>query len=203
MNSVELLLKHADVPYDPAKRREYYLKTRELKGRQPGRGSPTASKTGNRARSQGDLTKRRAASEQRREEVKARIEKLKAHIAELKVVLKKVLAEAKARGGGTPQPAKKTAAKSDSKSSDKKPLTAKQKSDAAKRSKEAYDKEQKKSGNQNQELASLTNQLNSLKKRISKAIENARSNQPSRTEERSSSNRTAKLERTKRPSKQL
>jgi hypothetical protein len=69
----EFILMHAAQPYDAAKRREYYLRTRELKGRKTaGRRMPTGSlRTAVKQISIGKSSSNREAIQNRREKIQA------------------------------------------------------------------------------------------------------------------------------------
>ena len=91
----QFILKHALQPYDAAKRREYYLKTRELKGRL-GSGKLTPSKelrtavqkpTGLKIAPKAP-TSNREEIQRKREEVKARVDALNKKLDRLREILK-------------------------------------------------------------------------------------------------------------------
>jgi hypothetical protein len=85
---IEQLLQHAADVYDPVKAHEYYLKTRQLKGRQ--RGSSDDPRTGK--------TREQIAKDARahqREELSMRIKSLSAKLAKLEALIKQKEAEAR------------------------------------------------------------------------------------------------------------
>jgi chromosome segregation ATPase len=139
-------LRHA---YDPVKAREYYLRTRELKGRKPGKGK----EVGSRPSPKGVVRSNRAdkaskTTAQKRTEQAARVKALKGKLDRLQDLLKQLTEKVnkKSRSGDD---AKSSSDKSSSSSKsgggskdskDRKPLTAKQKADARKRAKESYEK---------------------------------------------------------------
>lgn len=121
----EFILAHAG-EYDPRKRREYYLRTRQLKGRPTGTATPTnnpawAGPSSNAARLKQARAKRVA-------DLKARLERLE---AVLDALMKEVKAKREGSSKGT-SPTKSSSSTS-SGGSDRK-LTAKQKREAAERS---------------------------------------------------------------------
>ena len=182
-------LAHA-VPYDPVKRREQYLRTRRLKGRNAGttdspsgtrssgaNGSPGRSNVGN---SNADMRlSRRATLEAEQKELLARLDRLR---AELRVAV----AKAKGRSSSAEKPdgkedasssTKETKSKSsktskDSKSTKSEPLTEKQKADKRKASKEQYEKEKKMSLSKTVE--DLREQVKEYRVKIEKALSEAR-----------------------------
>lgn len=176
----DFILSHSRQAYDPKKRREYYLRTRELKGRtkgkiEPPKGSrPSAQATGQRARKafKSEIAKRKADSKARREEAKARIEQLENKLDKLDEIHKKLVAQAKIRSGAKPEEVKdtKTSKTKDSDKGSSKKATAKEKKEAAERAKEAREKEEKTSPQQ---------QIRVLERQIAEArakIEEARAN---------------------------
>ena len=139
--------------YDPVKRREYYLKNRNLKGRT----SRTAVKP---------APNRQQRQEERRRKLQAQVDALKARLQTLRETLGELTKAAKARSGVKTPSAKQQPSKKDTSNGKKaadKP-TAKEKADAAKRSKEYYEK------NKNQVLAdevkSLTAKIETIQERI-------------------------------------
>jgi hypothetical protein len=78
--------------YDAAKRREYYLRTRQLKGRKTGSGDDP--QYGSRSTAKAPVKKPRASVD-----VAAEVAAIKAKIERLKAALQKLVAEAKERAG--------------------------------------------------------------------------------------------------------
>lgn len=119
--------------YDPVKRREYYLKNRELKGRKP---RLTDDSVGHLVRGKVVVAKKpkkpKQTPAQKRKAVAANLEALKGRLERLREVLRELVKAAKGRSG----------AKDEDKHKKREPSkqTAKQKADAKKRSKEYYDK---------------------------------------------------------------
>lgn len=173
--------------YDPVKAREYYLRTRKLKGRQKkGTEEPSSTrpgaKTANPAASRSKSN--RSKSESRRAELLAQQKALRKRLDRLRQVLKKLVEEAKkdAQKNASPVPKKneeKTKTTSSSGSSkgggkdskDRKPLTAKQKSDRAKKAKEEYEKEHPNS--LSNDVAILKEQVKDIQGKIKKALDAA------------------------------
>ena len=119
--------------YDPAARREYYLKTRKLKGRAVGSGKtaiarhPTTSFSP--VKKPVPMAPKKAA-DQRQKETEAKVAALQERLATLKKVLAELVAQAKARSGVDVQPPKPAPANA----------TPKEKADAAEASKKFYEK---------------------------------------------------------------
>ncbi|QAY17131.1 hypothetical protein SEA_MADAMATO_13 [Streptomyces phage Madamato] len=139
--------------YDAAKRRAYYLKTRQLKGRKTGVTYKPVAKT--RAQRQAE----------RRKKLEAEVTALKGRLEKLRKALAVLTEQAKARSGADSKSTTSTAAKS----ADNK-QTAAQKAKDAKASKEYYEKNKDKL---------LEDQVKSLKakiKTIQERIEKMRKN---------------------------
>lgn len=128
--------------YDPAKAREYYLRTRKLKGRQKGGTDSPAGRLSGGGRSSGGgsnsalRNSRRQKLLQQQADLEKRLDRLREVLADLSSLSKK-------KTGA--EPAKKTS--SDNKSSKdskskSKPLTEAQKREKRKDSKERYEEEQ-------------------------------------------------------------
>lgn len=83
-------LMHFEVPYDPVKAREYYLRTRKLKGRKAGKMDvPSSSKSGKEfVKNNPNLKKQKVNSAER-------VAVLTKKLSQLKALLKKQMAEAK------------------------------------------------------------------------------------------------------------
>lgn len=150
--------------YDPVKRREYYLKNRQLKGRasprkdQPvrvPRPKPAVKPAPNRQQRQ----------EERRRQIQAQVEALKARLKKLREALAELVKAAKARSG-VKTPAKKQAGKKDSGKKTAAKPTPKQKADAAKKAKEYYEKNKDKL--LADEVKSLTAKIKTIQERIAK-----------------------------------
>ena len=136
-------LQHERAPYDPAKRREAYLRTRELKGRRRGSFQESSSGGSNFQNSSGDSQPKIS------NETKARVEALKKRLEKLATVLQQLVNEAKGRAGVSPEkPNPSSPTKSGTRESSSSDQTAAQKRDAAKRSKDYYEKNKKPTANQ-------------------------------------------------------
>ena len=124
---------HMKEPYDPVKRHQYYLKTRKLKGRTAGDHRTAVARhptTRFAAPKTLPTLPPKKSAEQRRKEVEAHVAALRDRLAKLQRVLAELVAQAKLRSGVKPTekstPSDKPAQK----------LNAKQKADAAERSKD-------------------------------------------------------------------
>lgn len=177
--------------YDPVKAREYYLRTRELKGRRP-----AAVKVGGRAPgggpSKAELAKRKLEAERKAEKAKlqAKLAELEVRVDQLNRAIKQAKVEAMRRAGGvsedtlnrmisqevkSPGSSKgmKDEKKPDAKAKDKgssepEDKTAAQKRDAAKAAKEKYEKEHPEAGDSElrDKVTKTAERLEKLQKRI-------------------------------------
>ena len=167
------LLLHSELlhEYDPVKAREYYLRTRKLKGRK--KGSQEETKTRSRSAKPASGIKppaKKLSSAERRKAKQAEIAALKKRLERLKEVLAKLVKEAKARSGVKDEtPKAKADRNTEAKSS--KPLTAAQKKAQAERAKKAYEKEKKQSPDQ--ELKDLQEKIRDIRAKIKAAIAEA------------------------------
>lgn len=138
--------------YDPVKAREYYLRTRQLKGRGSGGGRTSTGRPSAKGeisarlarQAQAAQTQRRAKAASNRKAVEAKVAALQVRMGALQNLLKDLVAQkGEAQAKATEKAAKDSSGSKTSSgskaSTDRKPLTAKQKSDAAKRSKEHYE----------------------------------------------------------------
>ena len=161
-------LLHARAPYDPAKAREYYLRTRKLKGRRSvrvvapkGKGRPHAVpvpvKKSNR---QAELKAERAALEKR--------------LDRLRDILAQKVKAAKSRSGVEDHSKKSSREKAakDQRGKNDKPLTASEKRQKADKAREDYKKEHG-STSVSQEIADLRKQIADIRARIDAAIKDA------------------------------
>jgi translation initiation factor IF-2 len=152
--------------YDPVKRREYYLKKRQLKGRK--RGSAITLKP--RVKSKAEIAKERHAHLQEQVAV------LKGRLERLQAALKVLVAQAKARSGVKPtatSTAKKTAATQQKANAKPQKLTAAQKKAKAEAEKKARREKAVKDGTANNsqlsdEVKSLNEKLKTIQARIEK-----------------------------------
>jgi len=158
-------LLHARAPYDPAKAREYYLRTRKLKGRR--RARVVAPKAVGRPHAVPVHTKKRTSAN----ELQAQREALERRLDQLRDILAQKVKEAKRRSGIKDTTVHKTsrekAASSKSKSHEK-PLTAAQKREKAKKAREDY-----KPKSDAQEIVQLREQIADIRAKIAAAIKDA------------------------------
>jgi len=171
---------HADGSYDPAKAREYYLRTRKLKGRKKGAVEEATGRLSSGTPGSNKPTKPKLSTKAATE---ARVAAQKARIERLRKILDSLIKQAKARSGVKDEPSSPSSSK-DSKNSkdsakDRKPLTAKQKREAAKRSAEAYAKEltkspSKKASEQHDEIVQLEEKIKAIRKQLKAAVEKDR-----------------------------
>lgn len=157
--------------YDPVKAREYYLRTRELKGRQSGTAIPAGQKPRSSAvidtRSANNSRESQSArNKRRREAAERRVAELKAKLERLETLLDTLVKQAKARSGVEPTRESKSPAQKQSAAKGKSPQTAKEKRDAAKRAKESYEKNKKLSPNK--EAENLEADIEAVREKIRK-----------------------------------
>lgn len=171
--------------YDPVKAHEYYLRTRQLKGRHRGSGNPPPRATA------ASPNQAAAARRQRLMQEKAALERRLDHLRD---VLAKLVADAKRRSG-VETPTKKTAATKKTASASKKssstkdkPLTEAQKREKAKKAKEEYDKTHPKV-NLSGDIHTLQLQIQDIRAQIQKAIEDARAKSSRPTSQTASNGR--------------
>lgn len=171
MTTVEEFLGELFHIYDAEKAHEYYLRTRQLKGREPAAAiTPTAQKTGSvktTVQKPGSSSIKvqpvKMTPEQRRAQISAQVDALRAKLAQLKEVLAQLVQEAKARSGVEPiaeiasKPTRTTG------TSDRK-LTPEQQAEAAQRAKEWREANPDKA--MDQEAAKLDKQIKSIQKKI-------------------------------------
>ena len=158
-------LEHA---YDPVKRREYYERTKQLKGRRKGAFERSATPRQSAALTKGGTTSK---SLTRQPSSTERLKQLQVKLDQLKKTLELLVKQAKARSG-VETPTKKSASSSTTKtgssSTTTKKLTTSQKKDAAKRAEEY----RKKSDNgPAQKALALKKQIAETQKKIEKAKE--------------------------------
>lgn len=126
--------------YDAEKAHDYYLRTRELKGRQAAVEEPPAVKKSAfrpsvQPKAAPKATSSKPTPEQRRAAIAAQVEALRAKLEQLKKVLAELVAQAKARSGVEPEP--EPMAKEPRNTSDNpRRLTPEQRAEAAQRSKD-------------------------------------------------------------------
>lgn len=156
------ILMHGRAPYDPVKAHEYYIRTRQLKGRK--KGSPTflvrkpSGKTV--TLTARELTEQRAYAAKRVNDIKLRL-------AELSSKLREALGEARDKKAKSEREAKK-------------PPTAAEKSEAAREAKKYRTKNRQKLANERKAAArksekadpvkELQTKIGEIKKRLSAAV---------------------------------
>lgn len=189
-NPDDINLLHADRVYDPQKAREYYLRTRKLKGRRPTTASIESPGRGGRRiqtiRPQGSPSVRPAGKgNSRQAELKAQKEALEKRLDRLKEVLREAVAAAKARSGGDPNKSSSESEKDKAPETPKdkadrnkeqkkdKPESPAQKKERAKKAKEAYEKENP--GSLSQDVEILQAQVRDIREKIQKALANSKS----------------------------
>jgi chromosome segregation ATPase len=168
MTPEELIMLHADLPYDPQKAHEYYLRTRELKGRSKGADNSSDGRSG--SKSGGSQSAHRSAkpkksSKQRQAEIAALAAALDKKLARLKKALAVLVEQAKGRSGVDPHTDKKNT-DSPKSSSETTHRTAAQKSADAKRSKE-YQEKHKNDPKTNKYVEAIRKKIEEVRKKIS------------------------------------
>lgn len=171
--------------YDPVKAREYYLKTRKLKGRKPTTATKTSPGRGGRRPANVPAARpkanpQHAKARRRRAELQAEKERLEKRLDRLREVLAEAVKDAKKRGGNKKKEAEKGRApetpvdKADRNKAEKsrKPETASQKRERAKKAKERYKKENPVTLSDDIEV--LREQIKDIQAKIQKAVADAR-----------------------------
>lgn len=149
-------------PYDPQKRREYYLKNRQLIGRSKSEFQESSKSIGS---AKGPAPKKKKTAAQRNKETAKNLEALKTRLQALRSILQDLVAEAKKRGIHTDKAndKKKDETKKQDSSNSKEKLSAKQKSDARKRSKDYYDKHK---GSPEEQIKQIKDQVKTIQEKI-------------------------------------
>jgi hypothetical protein len=170
---------HAAEAYDPAKAREYYLRTRKLKGRKKGSQDEPA---GDRQKGTAAIAKVKKAAaptksgEARRAEIAAEVTRLRGRLEKLKKALAALVSDAKGRTGAKDDKSKPGAKDSkDSKGASK--LSAADKKKAAERSKKWREKHKDKTPEQ--QVTALKEQIKDIKAKLKAAIAKAKEGQSS------------------------
>lgn len=185
-------LKHE---YDPVKRREYYLRNRELKGRRAGSSSPSPSSRQNQT-VQGPYTRpnRSRGNTEARIHAEKRLEATQAKLERLKEVLAQLVKQAKARSGIETEDSSsksKTSSTKSTKTSNEK-LTTSEKKEAAKRSAEYRKKNPEKTGPR-KEQAQVQAEIKEIQKQIADLREKLKARRK-RSSEKSSNNQSQSTE---------
>lgn len=193
-------LLHYASGYDPVKAREYYLRTRKLKGRRVSKEEFKDAATGNEGKYDrpGNTKAEKAYDAQQRKARRAQLEKKQAELRQrlerLQQVLRELVEDAKKRSGvevkksgsdkktsESSSSESKTKSKESSKSEKSEPLTESEKREKAKKAREAYEKENgpTKSNGGGQSLSTdvkaLERKIQDIRAKIEKALEDARS----------------------------
>lgn len=171
----DFVLQHGRVPYDPVKRREYYLRTRQLKGRKTGTASAPAVTRMRKARAVGATPNHRVLNQkqrraQRRKEVEHRVAALNIRLRKLREVLRDLVEDAQRRSGVNPadsapaKQSKQATPTGSKKKTEPRTQTTADKKKSAERSKEYYEKTKKVTGPVMDKLLSVKE--NQLKKEV-------------------------------------
>ena len=152
--------------YDPVKRREYYLKNRNLKGRKRGSGKTTKP----RVKSKAEIAKERHAH------LSEQVTALKGRLEKLQAALKVLVEQAKKRSGvdtSKTSTTKKTAASQQKTNAKHQKLTTAQKKAKAEAEKKARREQAIKdgtatNGDLSEEVKSLNERIKTIKARIEK-----------------------------------
>lgn len=159
---VENFLAH---DYDPVKRRDYYLRTRDLKGRESRAVAPSPLV---RSRSINSLPTNSAGPQKTspdRKTTEALIEELKVRLQKLRAVLDQLVNDARVRSGDSPVE-KISGANAPSSSAPKQ--TAQEKADAAQRAKDYY--EAHKDEILGQQVKDLSNKISTISEKIKEML---------------------------------
>ena len=154
-------LEHASAAYNAAKRREYYLRTRKLKGRTHGSDNPLHPHK-----------KRAQRQAERRRQQEAKIAELKGRLKKLQEVLAAEVKQAKARSGVKTSKTETKTTGSSNGTSNSKPehLTSAQKAKKAKEDKKR--REKNKDLSLDEQVKSLTQRIKTIQERIAKMRKN-------------------------------
>jgi uncharacterized protein YceH (UPF0502 family) len=163
--------------YDPVKAREYYLRTRELKGRRVARSAPTpAGRVAGRQVAKavkGATVLPKPAKPSSKNMTEVRIAALKKRLAELKVLLDKLRDDAKRRSGVEVPTDKKDQKKAEKGPADSKDKSAVQKAKEAKAAKERYEKANPEAALQ-AEIKAVEAKIAAAREKLKEAIAKAR-----------------------------
>jgi len=165
-----------EAPYDPQKAREYYLRTRKLKGSKAGAGDPQPAKRSGSAKPTSGKPRDgfKKSPAQKRKEADAEVAALKQRLARLKEILADLVKGAKSRSGiETKTDKAKSQAQKNHDTKARTPLTAKQKREAAARSKKHY-QETKKNNSSDKNVQEVRAQIKEIKAKLKAAIEAAK-----------------------------
>jgi hypothetical protein len=169
------ILMHATAPYDPRKAHEYYLRTRKLKGRQPGAAQPTTPKSGGakvlpfkKKHTQIEQLTPQQLNEQR-QYAAARVQQIKEKLTKLNAALKKKMAEAKKAEADAKKP--KSAAEKAKAARESKQYRSKHKQQLSTKAKQQRDKD-KASGKEpsSNSVEGLKKQIDAAQKSLTAAV---------------------------------
>lgn len=159
-------------PYDPEKARQYYLRTRHLKGRRRGSGDDSSG-GGSRAGPQVSTHKPTTKA--------AQIDALESKLDRLRSILAELVEKAKRRSGvdiKTPESSKSSKSKDSGGGDKKSDLTTAEKKEKARKAREDYDKKKPEKDTKTQsasaEIKALQEKIQDVKAQIQDAIEDAR-----------------------------
>lgn len=177
-----LFLEHR---YDPAKAREYYLRTRVLKGRKPGK-TPVSTLGGPNKAGAKQILKKIGKEPVSTASRKAQKEALEAKLERLRDVLAKLVDQAKERSGVETKEKETSDTKEskDTKDSKEKPMTAAERKAQSERAKENYEKNKKTEPEKKDagpSISELQEKIADVQAQIQDAMQKARSKPKSKT----------------------
>jgi hypothetical protein len=172
------ILMHGKTPYDPVKAHEYYVRTRQLKGREKGRSSPVGRSSISRSptftvktsRGKVRLTGQQLA-EQRAYAAK-RVNNIKNRLSELNVKLRKAMAAAETKKDKIKREAKKapTATEKSKAARESEKYREKHKTKLATKRKATSGKTSAKSKSEPDPVAALEHKIDQVKTRLTAAV---------------------------------
>lgn len=160
-------------PYDPVKAHQYYLRTRQLKGRRKGSPTYTVRSGGHQVRLTGQqLTEQRAYAAKRVSDIKNRLGELKATFNKLLAEAHKKEAKSKREEAKSKREAKKapTAAEKSKAARESKKYEKKHKTELATKRKTASKKEPTKSKAERDPVAVVGRKINQAEDRLRAAV---------------------------------
>lgn len=168
-------IEHAISPqrYDPAKARDYYLRTRKLKGRQPAASKSSSSRSSAKAQplktSNKKMKKVSVPSKAMQSNAALRVTSIKKKLAKLKSLLAKLIQKAKNSDKGSTDKSKKDSGESSAKSrKESSDLTTTQKNEKAKKARDDYEKVDKKPGDSESRNKDIDAQIKDVRAQIAK-----------------------------------
>lgn len=158
-------LMHGPAPYDPVKAHEYYLRTRQLKGRKKAASYTVKLESGKTVRlSEKQLTEQRAYMAKRIGEIKNRLAELNSKLVKMMSEAKKKKSESKREAEKKPTAAEKSKAARESRQ-----YRDKHKTELAAKAKKQDKKESKKS-KETDPVAELEHKITQVKGRLVAAV---------------------------------